>query len=164
MRRLRSNTQPTSLEYYNSLDEIPLYNWIKCTEGDYLYVRRVVTPESKDKPSDVLKWNEIYDEYINEFGLGKLYDRWLKAAIKKAKLECDFVMTREAFKLTEIELQEAKLKAMLDNKGEGMTIEETLIYLSKWVGYHLSPKKITALEYFNLMKEYGKANKKVGNK
>jgi hypothetical protein len=40
-----------------------------------------------------------------------------------------------------------------------MTIEQTLIYISKWIGQWINPKQITAREYFNLLKEYGKANK-----
>jgi len=83
----------------------------------------------------------------------------LKVMTKKALLEYEFIMTRERFKLTEIEIQEAKLNAMLKNGGNSMTIEQSLIYLSKWLGYHLNKKVITAGEYFNLMVEYGKANK-----
>ncbi len=45
------------------------------------------------------------------------------------------------------------------NNGNGMTIEQTLVYLSKWAGYHINAKKITVVDYFNLLEEYGKANK-----
>jgi hypothetical protein len=40
-----------------------------------------------------------------------------------------------------------------------MTIEQSLIHISKWIGQWINPKTITAREYFNLLKEYGKANK-----
>jgi hypothetical protein len=41
-----------------------------------------------------------------------------------------------------------------------MTIEQTLIYLGKWLGYRLNPKEINVIEYYNILDEYGKANKK----
>jgi hypothetical protein len=92
--------------------------------------------------------------------MGKLYEKWLKIMKKKAIMECDFVITKEKFKLTEIQIEEAKLKGMLDNKGEGTSIEKSLIYLGQWLGYRLNIKEVTTLEYFNLLEEYGKANKK----
>ena len=77
---------------------------------------------------------------------------------KKALLELGFVETWDQFKLTEIKIEVERLKNMMKNNGDGMTIEQSLIHLSKWLGYHLNTKKITVLEYFNLMAEYGKAS------
>jgi hypothetical protein len=46
------------------------------------------------------------------------------------------------------------------NGGNGMTIEQSLIYLSKWMGSWINAKDISTKEYFNLMNEYGKENKR----
>jgi hypothetical protein len=35
--------------------------------------------------------------------------------------------------------------------------------LSKWIGYRLNPKEISVVEYFNILAQYGKANKKDGH-
>jgi len=79
---------------------------------------------------------------------------------KKALLEVDYILTRERFKLTEIEMQIANLDAMMMNGGNGMTIEQSLIHLSKWMGSWINAKEISTKEYFNLMNEYGKENKR----
>jgi len=79
---------------------------------------------------------------------------------KKALLEVDYILTRERFKLTEIEMQIANLDAMMVNGGNGMTIEQSLIHLSKWLGSWVNAKEISTKEYFNLMNEYGKENKR----
>jgi hypothetical protein len=65
----------------------------------------------------------------------------------------------DRFKLTEIEIQIARMDAMLSNRGSGITIEQMLIYVSKWLGQWLNPRNITVKEYFNLIEQYGKANK-----
>jgi predicted metal-dependent TIM-barrel fold hydrolase len=62
--------------------------------------------------------------------------------------------------LTELEIKEAELKQMIETNNTGMTIEQAIIYLSKWIGYRLNPREITVTEYFNILSEYGKANKK----
>ena len=121
------------------------------------YVRK--GKEGNEK-SDIEAWQKIYDSYILEYGLSDMYKKLLNAMKKKALLEVDFIITRERFKLTEIEMQIANLDAMLMNKGSGITIEQSLIHLSKWLGSWINVKTITTREYFNLMEEYGKENKR----
>ena len=120
------------------------------------FVRRDI--KSGTDEMDLEHWLKIYDEYINEFGLNKMYLKLLKAMQKRALLECDFIITRNRFKLTEIEMEVSRIEQMLANAGSGMTIEQTLIHLSKWMGTWINTKTITTREYFNLIKEYGKAN------
>jgi hypothetical protein len=141
------------------LDEFPLYNWIKCQDGELIYCRREIGTNIEIE-LDVDAWNKLYDSYIKRFGLGKLYKRMLSVMKEKALIECDFTISRDRFKLTQIEIKEAELNSMLNNRGQGMTIEQTLIYLGKWLGYRLNPKEINVIEYYNILDEYGKANKK----
>lgn len=135
---------------------MPLYNWIKCNEGKIEFTR--ISDEGNPE-MDVITWENIYNDYLKEFGLSETYKRMLNAMRKKAILELDFVLTGNRFKLTEIEIEETRLNAMLQNAGNGMTIEESLIYISKWLGTWLNVKNITVREYFNLLEQYGKANK-----
>lgn len=134
---------------------MPLYNWIKCTDGEMQYIRKAAS-ETPLTEQDENAWFKVYNQYIDTFGLSALYKKTLEAMRRKALLELDFVLTREKFKLTEIALEEQKLKTMLNNNGNSMTIDESLIHLSRWLGYHVNSKKITVLEYFNLLKQYGK--------
>jgi hypothetical protein len=53
-----------------------LYNWIKCINGELKYVR---TAENGTNENDLIVWEKIYDTYLNEYGLGKLYLKLLKA-------------------------------------------------------------------------------------
>jgi hypothetical protein len=108
---------------------------------------------------DVMAWQNIYDDYIREFGLSEVQKKLFDSMKKRAILELDFVITLDRFKLTEIEIQIARMDAMLSNRGSGITIEQMLIYVSKWLGQWLNPRNITVKEYFNLIEQYGKANK-----
>tara|TARA_R110002126_G_scaffold81640_1_gene201004 strand:- start:192 stop:605 length:414 start_codon:yes stop_codon:yes gene_type:complete len=137
---------------------MPLKNWIKCNEGDLRFARKKIQPKDKEIKTDSENWVLIYDGYIEKFGLGELFKKMLETKRKKALLECEFIETWEQFKITEINIEVQKLNNMMRNNGDGMTIEQSLIYLSKWLGFHLNTKKITVTEYFNLMAEYGKGN------
>lgn len=136
---------------------MPLANWIECTAGEVGYVR--IEPTNEPTNADFEQWEKIYDSYIKRFGLGDVHKKHLEILKKKAILQLDYTITRTKFLITKIDILEAKLEAMMNNAGHGMTTEQALIHLSKWLGYRVDPKKITALEYFILLEEYGTANK-----
>tara|TARA_R110000751_G_scaffold76140_3_gene153212 strand:+ start:5715 stop:6119 length:405 start_codon:yes stop_codon:yes gene_type:complete len=129
---------------------------VKCTDGDLTYCRKT----SKGSPEmDSKAWEMVYDDYIKINGLGKLYTKLLKTMIKKAKAELDFCISGDRFKLTQADIEEAKIQTMLKNKGNGMTINQTLVHLSKWIGHWLTIKELKTQEYFDLLNEFEKFNK-----
>jgi hypothetical protein len=157
LRKSKQSITKQHYDYYEGIDELPLFNWIKCTSNDLKYVRK---DKNGTEQADIEAWERIYDSYIAEYGLNEVYKKLLNAMRKKALLEVDYILTRERFKLTEIEMQIANLDAMMANGGTGMTIEQSLIHLSKWLGSWINAKEISTKEYFNLMSEYGKENKR----
>ena len=78
-------------------------------------------------------------------------------------MQSEYIITKERFKLTEIEIQNQKLKDLEIYFGEGKSIEVILTWMGKFLGYKLNQKTTTVKEYFVILEEYGKANKKVGN-
>lgn len=143
--------------YYSTIDELPLYNWIKCTESeDKTFVRRGKKGSVRE---DLLKWEIIYDEYIKTYGLSKYYKRVLAQYRKKAEAELNNVLKDDKFQLTLIEMETQKLERILNNGGKGVTIEQTLIHLSKWIGYWIKVKEISVKEFFDLSKEFTRTNK-----
>lgn len=139
--------------YYVSIDELPLALWVKCTDGDKTVLRKNGVGTEDD---DLEAWNLIYDGYLKLYGLGKLNKRYLKVMQQRALNELDYVITGDRFKLTLVEMEERQLETMLNNGGQNMTVEQSLIHLSKWVGHWLNIKTLTAREYFDLIGEFEK--------
>ncbi len=100
----------------------------------------------------------IHDEYLTRYGLNKQYSQLLDVLKKKAQLELNYVQTKDKFSLTLLEIEEENLKIMISNNGQGVSIEQTLVHLSKFVGYWLRAKEITAGEYYTLLDEYKRIN------
>jgi hypothetical protein len=75
---------------------------------------------------------------------------------KKALLQCEFLITKDDFKLTQIEIEDAKIVSLQKTSESGLSIEKTLIYLGKWLGYRLDWKVITVTEFYSIMEEYEK--------
>lgn len=150
---------PNSKKYYLDLENLPLKNWIKITNGDYSYTRKNLNKGNKRK--DLKAYELINDNYIERFGLSKSYLKLLNILRKKALLELDFVISGNRAKLTQIEIEEANLKNSFQNKGKNISIETTLIYVSKFLNTWVNIETITVLEYFSLVEELDKYNKEM---
>jgi len=139
-------------KYYQSIDEIPLFNWQKCLEGDVKYVNL----ETKEDSGNQEAFTKLYDEFLQKRGVNKEYKKYLDILKKKAMLQCEFLITKDNFKLTQIEIEDAKIVSLQKTSESGLSIEKTLIYLGKWLGYRLDWKVITVTEFYSIMEEYEK--------
>jgi len=143
---------------WESIDDMPLYNWIKCNDEKIIFVRK--NPVGVANTSDVIAFMRLYDDYLKEFGLNDRYKRYLEAKRKKAIYQAKYISKKDRFLLNKIEIEEGKIKDLERFFGDGQRIESVLTYLSMWCGYKIDQKKTTVKEYFVLLEEYGKANKK----
>ena len=153
-----------SEDRYRSIDDLPLFNWIKIQDGELLFIRIGYNgrdPEAQITEQDHEAWEQVHDEYLERWGLGKLKEKMLKSMIKKAEAELAFCISGDRFKLTQAEIEEKRLEAMLKNAGHGMSIEQTLVHLSKWIGQLIKTKEITTQEYFLLVQELERYNDKM---
>lgn len=139
-------------KYYQSIDEIPLFNWQKCLNGELKYVHL----ELKEEADNQEAFNKLYDEFLQKRGVNKEYQKYLDILKKKALLQCEFLITKDNFKLTQIEIEDAKIVSLQKTSESGLSIEKTLIYLGKWLGYRLDWKVITVTEFYSIMEEYEK--------
>jgi hypothetical protein len=133
---------------------MPLHNWIKCTGDQLKYVR---TGAEGDPVSDELHWVRLYDEYLSRYGLNRKYEKYLRVLKERALLQADFVLTRDRFKLTEIDIKTAEIDQIQRGFQSGQKIETTLIFISRWLGFHVNAKQVTVTEYFDLIDQYQKA-------
>lgn len=138
-----------------------MYNWIKCNESkDKTYTRK---GKRGTERHDSFHWDRLYSQYLDEYGLSKFHKRLLDQYKKKATAELNHVISEDKFQQTIIEMETKKLEQMLANGGKGVGIEQTLIHLSKWIGYWIKSKEISVKEFFDLSKEYDRVNKLMSN-
>ena len=145
--------------YYKLIDEIPLYNWIKINNGELKYILKDLNKKVSENKLEEY-FNELYDDFLLHFGVGKKQKEIFTEMKKLAILECDLVIKGDEFLKTKIEIQKMKIENLKRNSEVGLSIEESLVYLSKWLGYKLNVKETTVKEYYTILEQYGKANKK----
>jgi hypothetical protein len=126
-------------------------------DGESHFIRKNVL--DGNPIADQIVFDDLFDQYIRDFGLSKIHQKLLFAQKKRAMLELDFVITGNRFKLTEIDMQIERINGMLKNAGSGMTIEQSLIHISKWMNSWINAKSISTREFFVLIKEFERINK-----
>jgi hypothetical protein len=149
----------SSKNYYDSIDEMPLYNWRLCQgKQQFIYCRKNLDESDKRKcnpDKDLLAWEKIYNTYITEFGLGKEFHRIDELRTQIAELQLDFIINNVQYIRNEIELLKGELEDLLGRPSEGDS-DTVLIHLSKWMGYKIEPKETTVREFFKMIREYEK--------
>lgn len=142
--------------YYNSIDDLLLYNWRHCLKGDIVYVRLDLS--KGNEKDDILYWEKIYDSYLKEFGLGKDYEYYLELKLELAQKQCEFVLTGVRFLLNRIEVLEVLIHELM-TRNTGGDLDTLIIYVSKWMGQIINDKTITTKMFLKMVEEYNKANK-----
>jgi hypothetical protein len=140
-------------KYYNSIDNVPLFNWWKIRDGKYEFARKDMDVGSENE--DIEAYIYINDSYLKEFGFTADEQKIIDLKMEIALLQCDYVINDDNFIRNQIRRLEVELEETLNRDiGEGIDREEFLIHLEKWIGFRLEPKEITARYYYKLEKQY----------
>jgi hypothetical protein len=124
-------------------------------EGEYKYVRF----DEKEDTKNVEIFEKVYSDYVDKFGIDNKFKQQIELIKKIAILQCEYLISKNRFKLTQIEVENTKLEAIKKETGVGMTLQQTLIYLSKWLGYRLDWKQVSVSEYYTILNESSKQAK-----
>jgi Fic family protein len=108
--------------------------------------------------NEVIAFSELYEKYVQKY---QKRDLESKISIYKniIKLQCAYIESGEEYFLTQIEIKKAQLPKKQEIKTESNTTQ-TLVTLGKFQGYRLSPKEVTVDEFYTIIQDYERANKK----
>jgi hypothetical protein len=111
-------------EVYDSLDA-PVFYWIKVHEsGDlsWLLVKRKKLNKSLLKIL-VSAWENVYDQFLKEFGFSDGFEAILRKKIEIALMKCELIMTGDRSLETFIEIALEELKDLQVTMGKGNCME-----------------------------------------
>ena len=156
LKKLDFNLQPDKLEkVYSSIDDLPQWNWEQIHKtGNLAFIKELKSYRKiKEDKSATLQqlWEDIYNEYLTEFGLSKQYLDLLERKKKLARLKNEFILTDDRSLLNFIKIEQMELDASFD-KGAGMSFESVVIGIEKIQKVNIKIKEITVYEYNNYLR------------
>ena len=136
--------------YYSDIDEFPWWNWKRCQKGEIEHTRKT---GSGSKKEDIETWDNLYDGYLKEFGLGKEYAYYFELKGELIELQCRLVIEENNFLQNRINVLEMKIGDIL-KKGEKQGSDKAIVHLSKWMGTIINEKTTSVRMVYQMMEEY----------
>jgi hypothetical protein len=137
-------------KYYLEVDECPLFNWRKASDGKRHFLRR---DKIGTQDEDLKAWDLLFADYVEKIGLSKEFIEYLENLEKLNKINKKIIDSGNRFLLNDRAYILIEIKAFEDSvQANKSDITDVLLMLSKVQSYHLEEKKITVLEYFRLIK------------
>lgn len=140
------------LEYYKSLDEMPIANWFKIQQTNDLKYMLVKTRKVSTKEVSELEkgLKTLSNEYIDTFGISDEYRKILELSRDIEVLKIDFILTQDRSLLTMIEIKKDQLKAISKNKNKS-DVHKLKMYADKYMGFSINTKEVSVKEFYTII-------------
>jgi hypothetical protein len=140
---------------YTSIYNLPQWNWTMVHKsGNLSYLKKLHTyrniGEDQSKELEEI-WYQIYDEFIEEFGLSKEYRELIEKKKRIAQMKNDYIQTEDGFLLTLIDIEEIEFNSTFD-KSEGLGYEAMVVAIEKRQGMAIDPRTLTVYKYNNYIR------------
>ena len=142
-------------DYFNSIDDLPIWNWWKIAETGNLIYLHIEADYTKTDYSLVSLWNSLQNEYLDTFGITDEFEQILKLKKKWIIKKSDYLLTGERFKLNEISMIETDIQDAMNTK---ITVDkdDTIVMLETKLSRELNPKEISVKKYYNYINYFSK--------
>lgn len=146
-----------SKKHYSEVYDIPLFNWEKCIEGRYEFMR--IERITKYDESDIKAFLELFDKYLKHRGLTKDQLAYLDKQKVYLEFAVKFLETGNQMYLTQMAITEIEMNELNPTKYKGVSIGATVVTLSKWMGAWIDKKKVTLEDYLVMLDEFENEHK-----
>jgi len=144
-----------SKDYFNSIDDLPIWNWWKIAEtSNLIYLHKGGDYSKKDYTLTTL-WNKLQDEYLDEFGITDDFRKLLSLKKRWIKGKANFLISGDRFILNELDVIESDLNELEVDK-EKVDKDNTLIMLEQKLNRGLDPKEISVKKYYKYINYFSK--------
>lgn len=142
-------------KYYENIDEIPIYNWFKISETNDLSFMVKDKKGKFDRSTALKKYEQLYDQYINEFGFGESFEKNLMLRSNIVSLKIEKAVTGNNFLNNFIRQAEIDLKDSM-TMANRVSITETKVHVEKYVGFRLNEREVSVRDFYTYLKVMSK--------
>lgn len=146
-----------SKKHYSEVYDIPLFNWEKCIEGRYEFMR--IERIRKYDESDIKAFLELFDKYLKYRGLTNHQLAYLEKQKVYIEFAVKFIETGNQAYLTQMTITEIEMNDLNPTRHKGVSIGATVVTLSKWLGSWIDKKKVTLEDYLVMLDEFENEHK-----
>lgn len=142
------------VRYYNSIDTMPTFNYLKVVDEDN------ITFMIKKKGlfgNHERAFENIQRQLVDRFGLSESFIEIIELQKEIIALKCEVAISGDKFHNTFIRIHEEELKQKLEQKS--LKSNELKILIEKWIGFKLNLHELSVSEWFSYLHQYSEFNK-----
>ena len=148
---------------FTTIDDLPIKIWFDIhKEGNYSKLMRSEIPLTNKALIQLSNiWDNLYNEFIERFGLSDEFMADLRDEIKLANLQADYIITGDKYLSTLIKIEKEKKRLLDLEVTPPMELDIILAKVSKYYGFKLTSRDLTVTEYYayiNNILDDGKKN------
>lgn len=143
------------LNYYKSIDELPVKIWFDIFESSDLRKLLIDKVDINVKIFNELEsaWEKMFNEWIERFDFSEEYKEHLDHKIKIAELQADFIISGDKYLKTMIRIEKEVLKSEQPTETKPFELESVMWKMSKFYGFKLNSRELTVVEYYSAINE-----------
>lgn len=142
---------------YDSIHTLPVKRWFEILKTGQLH-HLFISGSGRINALVVDTWNNLQQEYFDEFGVDDSFKIRLQKMKKLTELNCDFIITENRFLLNQIAQIELELNhGAADQVTSYFKIKDAI---EKHRKYYIDLDKITVVEWGHMVKDFEEAGRK----
>lgn len=155
-KKIFNNKSQEGCDMWESIEIMPVFNFHKVlTTGDLKYTLKGDFTEKflyKNKKKIEDNWSNLYDEYLQHFGLAKELMRRMEIEDKIAKLMIDRWLKDNKSLESVIAIEQMKLNEVDGKKKKSSSFEEDVAIIEKYMSIGLDVNKTSVKRFYTYIK------------
>ena len=141
---------------FNSIDELPIWNFWKISEtGNLIYLRKNADYSKKDYSLYDL-WESLNDEYFNDYGINERLIQLMKLKKDWVLKKAEYFLDGNRFALNEIDMIESDIWDLENSATPKLKNTDTLIFLEEKLGREIDSKATSVRKFYDYINYYSK--------
>lgn len=137
------------MKFYESIEDMPIYNWFKVNNGDMRFMLIKQTAKY-DGVKAREYFDKIYAEYIDVFGISESYLKVIELKKNISVLQIEMAITGDRILKNFIKMAQIELN-QINSKTNKTNTNEVKVHLEKYLGFRLNEKETSVKEYYTYL-------------
>jgi hypothetical protein len=148
------------VEFYKTIEDMPVYNWNKIIEKQLYQYVLIDLKEHKEENKLLYKqqFELLYNEFLDTFGINDHLKSIIELQNEIVLYKIDIALTGDKSLTALQQLAEQRLQKKIEVKKTSTNLVK--VHIEKFMGFRIDEKQVTVYEYYNYLKalENGKEN------
>lgn len=145
-------SKQNKLDCYETIEEMPIYNWFQIHSTSNL--KHILKVKKDITATDLIilegTFAKLYDEFLDKFGVNETLQKILELKRDIRVLELDMFLNDDFSRETFIDIKKLELESLTKEKTE-TNYNEVKSYVEKFMGFRLDSKIVTVSEYYTYL-------------